>query len=315
MNLFGLSGVRATHLLLSAGLASTTALAETGWTDTVQVEGQMRPVPAQWLQTSEGRTAYSLKLPPHVPGTVPFDFDAAASRARWPGGTPVNLQYFHHLCSSEAGEWVFRKENNVTGFYFARPGGMPNGEAMTHPFGPEMPWIQRWFISQGTSPMDLAGWFVAPPFRNYTFIEQPNTGLAWQASFTEPYVRSFGMAYGPETDEKGNQMPGRLRLHTPMQAAGIERLASRFGYTWRAVARARDRENNIAGGEILIYDLQTHEVLAMRRQFLLARSNPRLGDMTMWEIAATCKQDSPRARTYQFSDFVVNVLQPPAVNR
>lgn len=83
------------------------------WTRFVQVEGQSEPIPEQWLQDPEAKIAHSLKLPDSVPKPVPFDFSKAYRKSWLPGTPKQSVQYFNHLCSTEAGEWIFRKEQNV----------------------------------------------------------------------------------------------------------------------------------------------------------------------------------------------------------
>lgn len=95
---------------------------------------------------------------------------------------------------------------------------------------------------------------------------------------------------------------------TPMQVIGIPALTARYGYTWRGIRRARDREHGIAGGEPLIYDLQTKEVLAVRRQFLIASHNPRGAGKAM-EVAASCSQ--VRAHPYA-GEFQIICFRHPS---
>ena len=103
------------------------------WEHFVPVAGQPLPVPQQWLQDSEAKIAHSLKLPDSVPKPVPFDFSKAHRKSWLPGTPKQSVQYFNHLCSTEAGEWIFRKVQNVEGFYFARPQGEPTTDTMTDP--------------------------------------------------------------------------------------------------------------------------------------------------------------------------------------
>lgn len=285
------------------------------WTRFVKVEGQIEPVPEQWLQDAEARIAYSLKLPELVPPVAPFDFEAAYWRSWIPGKPSVKLQYFNHLCSTEAGEWIFKKVQNVEGLYFSRPQNAPTSDMLTDPYGPEMPWIQRIFMLIGNSAHDQGAGFIQPPQHNYRFVEQPHRSVDWQKGITEPYVRLFGYTreavrvpgvYGIAYDPKDWYV---YREKTPMQVVGIPTPSTRYGYTWRGIKRPQDRENGIAGGEVLIYDMQTKEVLAVRRQFLIAGRNPRGEGQAMWEVAASCPQVRAYPHVGEFEQFAFDVLQ------
>lgn len=277
------------------------------WTRFVQVEGQSEPIPEQWLQDPEAKIAHSLKLPDSVPKPVPFDFSKAYRKSWLPGTPKQSVQYFNHLCSTEAGEWIFRKVQNVEGFYFARPQDEPTTDTMTDPYGPEMPWIQRIIMVGGNSLEDKGAKYINPPFYNYRFVEQPRRNTKWQAGIQEPYVRLFGYTRGYFV--KPGQVVADWNEKTPMQVIGIPALTARYGYTWRGLRRERDREFGIAGGELLIYDLQTKEVLAVRRQFLIASHNPRGAGKAMWEVAASCSQVRAHPYAGEFQQFAFDILQ------
>ena len=284
------------------------------WEHFVPVAGQPLPVPQQWLQDPEAKIAHSLKLPDSVPKPVPFDFSKAYRKSWLPGTPKQSVQYFNHLCSTEAGEWIFRKVQNVEGFYFARPQDEPTTDTMTDPYGPEMPWIQRFFLLRGDyEPLDQARWLIQPPLYNYRFVEQPRRNTKWQAGIQEPYVRLFGYTRGYFV--KPGQVVADWNEKTPMQVIGIPALTARYGYTWRGLRRERDREFGIAGGELLIYDLETREVLAVRRQFLIAFKNPRGEGKALWEIAARCNQIHPKVSVSEISEFALEILQTTEPSR
>jgi len=286
------------------------------WTRFVQVEGQSEPIPEQWLQDPEAKIAHSLKLPDSVPKPVPFDFSKAYRKSWLPGTPKQSVQYFNHLCSTEAGEWIFKTIKNVNGLYFARPkGDLPiPGEIMTDPYGPEAPWVERQLWLSSDTPLGQGALFVYPTFRNYHFVEQPHRNTKWQAGIQEPYVRLFGYTQEPMRRVDGSSTP-YWRKKTPMQVIGIPALTARYGYTWRGLRRERDREFGIAGGELLIYDLETREVLAVRRQFLIAFKNPRGEGKALWEIAASCNQIRPKVSVSEISEFALEILQTTEPSR
>ena len=298
-------------LLVSVSSVSRTAgpqpYVPVQWTKFVQVGGQSEAVPEQWVQDEEARIAHGLNLPGTVPKPVPFDFNKAQWKSWLPRTPKVAVQYFNHLCQSEAGEWIFKTVRNVEGLYFARPQGKPTSDMLADPYGPEMPWIQRIFMLQGDNAHDQGTWFIQPPIYNYRFVEQPRRDVKWQREVTEPYVRLDGYERGFFVKE--GQVVAAWNEKAPMQFTSIPKPTARYGYTWRGLKRPRDREFGIAGGEILIYDLQTKEVLAVKRQFLITGRNPRGPGKAMWEIAAKCSQLPGYHDTGEFTHFAFDVLQ------
>lgn len=303
-------------LLRIAATSALTLLASCGpnrappaeWTQLVATPGQKYPIPQAWLQDEEARIAHSLKLPDAVPKPLSFDFEKARWRAWLPNVPGVNVQYFNHLCETEAGQWIFKAVQNVEGLYFARPQGAPSSEVLADPYGPEMPWMQRQFVLRGDRrPLDQAGWLIQPPIFNYRFVEQPRRDVSWQARIEEPYVKLSG--YTREVFVKPGQIVAALNEKTPMEVDGIAQLSANYGYTWRGIVRPRDRDYRIAGGEMLIYDLRTKEVLAVRRQFLMTGKNPRGPGNAVWEVAASCRQLPSNGLSTEFTQFAFDVLQ------
>jgi len=292
---------------LATGL--TVALAEPAytpvkWTEFVKVEGQSEPIPVQWLQDEEAKIAHSLKLPDGVPKPVPYSY----STGLFSDHRKQSIQYFDHLCKTEAGQWIFKTVPNVEGFYFARPQGEPTSDLMADPYGPEMPWIQRRFMLTSDTPRDQGWLFIQPPQHNYRFVEQPRRETKWQAGITEPYIRLFGYTTERERDYRG-VLVDSFREKTPMQVTGIPKLTAHYGYTWRGIKRAQDREHGIAGGELLIYDLTTKDVLAVRRQFLITGGNRRNGDKAAWEVATRCQLPAAFPTIGEFTQFAFDVIQ------
>ncbi len=261
----------------------------TKWERFVSVPGQDYPVPEQWLATAEGRIAHHLLLPDSVPKPVPFDF-AKAQKLAWGRDAPnVAWQYFDHLCKTEAGAWVFRTVDNVEGLYFARPEAEPSDDILRDSYGPEAPWIERQFQTVGQSLHWQGRMFVNPPYENFKFVEQPRrNGVDWQKAIAEPYIRLFG--FTTAVFIKPGQVVAALNELTPMQVIGIARPTARYGYTWRGLRRPRDREFNVAGGEILVYDLGTHEVLGINRSFSITGRNARGPGCAVWLTSLTCEQ-------------------------
>ena len=86
------------------------------------------------------------------------------------------------------------------------------------------------------------------------------------------------------------------------------KLKTRFGYTWRGIARPHDRELGIAGSELIVLDLQNNEVLAVRRAYI--RNGDVRNNLTgiWWMGGHVCPVNSSRLfRTYE---FIAQVIKP-----
>jgi hypothetical protein len=63
----------------------------------------------------------------------------------------------------------------------------------------------------------------------------------------------------------------RSQGHIIPDGEPVHEIKSRYGFMWRGIERSpHDRLLGIGGGEVLVFDLQTNEVLAVRRNFRLS---------------------------------------------
>jgi len=206
--------------------------------------------PADPLATEEGRFAHSITIPNPLPDDSGYK----------PGMTPE--QYFDHLCKTEAGEFIYKTVENVEGLYLMRTRKMASDDEMQHLYALEAPYIE--VHGEHESPGE---YFVQPHLGKYQFME----------THTPEYGRSVGeykywRYYRDENAHPGKDyqtaLNGRfVRVPYVVAEKGIQSLSSTFGVTWRGITRPHDRENGIAGSELIILDLETHEVLAVRRGF------------------------------------------------
>jgi hypothetical protein len=91
---------------------------------------------------------------------------------------------------------------------------------------------------------------------------------------------------------------------------------SQYAFTWRGIRRERDREFGVAGGETIVFDLQTNQVLGIRRGFALVR-RPSNEHLTNWEFTPVCPKYGIRKRDKDFDFtywFVRKVLVPKNAN-
>ncbi len=245
--------------------------------------------PADPLATEEGRFAHSIKIPNPVPADSGYK----------PGMTPE--QYFDHLCKTEAGEFIYKTVENVEGLYIMRPRKESTDYELENLYALEDPYGQ--VLSESELPQDE---YIQPAMGKYEFLEMPRIIPPAQAGTTDKYKRYYRDA---------NAHPNR-RFQTAINGQGVfvpyivaetnaPTIKSRYGYTWRGITRPHDREFGITGGEIIVLDLQTQEVLAVRRGFLRSGWMKNLTGI-WWLTGCTCP--SPGAKREHL--FIKEILKP-----
>ena len=274
--------------------------------------------PAEPLATEEGRFAHSIKIPNPVPDDSGYK----------PGMT--TKEYFEHLCKTEAGVFIFKAIENVEGIMQMRPRTEATDYMLQHLYVLEDPYGQTYgeefnMGPEALEPGTFQDGYVNPPYsdavrtkdvnkrthrryrpdQSYKFLEKPIPASLQNPADGATYLRYTR----PNTDklvfEDGQYMYPRDQ-QPPLIEERVKELKSRYGFTWRGISRPHDRELGIAGGEVIILDLQTNEVLAVRRGYLASgRSLETVGGV-WWLGAAACP---PRPVT-ALGELLHKVLKP-----
>lgn len=264
------------------------------------------------LATEEGRFAHSIKIPNPLPedsGYMP---------------AMTTEQYFDHLCKAEAGEFIYKTVENVAGIMQMRPREPvtdymlqhlytledPYGETYGEQFniGPEalkVGTIQSSFVNPSYSDSIKGGHTLYKPDQNYKFFEKPIPPHLQNSVDGSKYLRYTR----PNTDNMVIDN-GRYLYPIGQEPKMIEEraigLKSKYGFIWRGIKRAHDREYGIAGGEVIILDIQTKDVLAVRRGYLRTANIRETGGRVWWLGAWSCPSNRPGADTA----FIRKVLKP-----
>ena len=241
------------------------------WTEFVSARGHANPIPKQWVATPEGRFAHELVIPNPVPADSGYKPGMSAG------------EYYRHLCDTEAGDFIFKKVDNVEGLYFARPPKKPTDQDLMDRWKLEHPYLESTFQLRNDTPVGRAVLFIDPPLVTYQFYEEPNP----DPKAGRPYWRLSGYRSWQNVRENG------VWKHTPESPWVIEPITqpkARYGLTWRGIHRPHDRENGIAGGELIAYDLATLEILAVFRNYAFSGRTKNTPDGVWWLTSAGCRQ-------------------------
>lgn len=187
----------------------------------------------------------------------------------------TSIEYFAALCKEEAGEFIYRTVK-VDGIYQIRPRKRETGYAMEDryvvedpygtTFGEEAPYVPFAYVaSKADWTRNLPGYSYFET-RRHPEVERPgfdgDGSLLAKEPPGKPYQRYFGM---------------RDKKPRTMQMVWSADLKSLVGFTWRGIRREKDRQLNVAGGELAVVDLRTNEVLGIRRGFILGGRLPNGG--------------------------------------
>jgi hypothetical protein len=245
--------------------------------------------PADPLATEAGRFAHSIKIPNPVPEDSGYR----------PGMTPQ--EYFDHLCKTEAGEFIYKTVENVEGLYMMRPRKEATDDELSHLYALEDPYGQ--VLGVWSHPEE---YFVQPAIGKYNFLELPSVSntlppgsMKYRRFYRDPNAHP-GQDYQTAIDGHF------VRIPYIVAEEGTDNLKSRYGFTWRGITRPYDRELGIAGGELIVLDVKTSEVLAVRRGFI--RSGSVRNNLTgVWWLTGQVCSGTGSKREHL---FIKEVLQP-----
>lgn len=215
--------------------------------------------PVNPLATEEGRFAYAIKLPP------PHDKPKVIYR---PGMSAES--YFKELCEKEAGEWIFKTVEGVEGIFQGKR-NIPSAR------GPAL--MYQAYEASEINSRNMEDYFVQPYHGRYNYMERPID----IAETGKPYVRFYRGEEVPGHYKIGTQRKGRpIYLPYIVNSEQTDRLISRYAFTWRQITNSDMIENGITGGETIIFDRATNDVLAFRRFFgrVWPRSDSRFTRLT-----------------------------------
>lgn len=248
--------------------------------------------PADPLATEEGRFAHSIKIPNPLPA------DSGYKR----GMTPQ--EYFDHLCRTEAGEFIYKTVENVEGLYMMRPRKEATDNELEHLYALEDPYGYTYGEATGIE------FLLVKPTR-YEFLESnqfDSRQLRWSRLSLHP---SYFDTPGPGSRYERYWGYDGQRVNTMKKEFDSKR-KSRFGFTWRGIDRPRDREIGIAGGELIVLDLETKEVLGVRRGYIRSGGLRNLTGIG-WMTGKTCPTYNYRHRDKDIDFtywFLGKVLRP-----
>ena len=244
--------------------------------------------PADPLATEEGRFAHSIKIPNPVSEDSGYKPEMTSQ------------EYFDHLCKTEAGEFIYRTVENVEGIYMMRPRKEATDEELEHLYALEDPYG----YTTGTSAEQAFG-FIRPD--GYRYVETPLLEVR-VPSWKKRYRDSSLFAHPPAKAKYARYFGFDARNMKSMKMEYDRSLRSRYGFTWRGISRPHDREMGIVGGELIILELASNEVVAVRRGFIKSSNVKNLTGI-WWLKGQVCPGGLGRAE-HGGDNFVLKVVKP-----
>lgn len=217
-------------------------------------------------------------------------------------------EYFDVLCKAESGEFIYKTVDNVEGVYQIRPRAWANTYRLHDRYVMEDPYGYT-----QTEAERAPNIFVGP--EKYRFFEVPVEREYIRDKVLDGKYFHDSVFQRPGSGDKVARYYGYdNRDPKSLKKEYDSRLKSRYGYTWREIKRPHDRENGISGGELIVLDLSTNEVLGIRRGFILAAKSRYSRSGLTWESGRVCPRLTDRPGWPKDVDFTVwfvaKVLRP-----
>lgn len=203
-------------------------------------------------------------------------------------------EYWRALCNAEAGDFVYRKVANVDRLYVVRPKGLASDMELTDRYALEDPFTNT-DILHTEKPQD---YLIQPSLGKYQVLESPHPTVRGR------YVR-YKRTGGGSKSIPVNKDGRWIRVPYVVESEETTTVSSRYGYTWRGITREHDRELGIAGGELLVVDVLSGEVVGVRRGFALSGRVPNSPTGIWWLSVSRCPNGSTSNQM-----FIESVLLP-----
>jgi len=230
------------------------------------------------FRTAEGRFAHSIAIP------NPISANSGYRQGMSSG------EYFRHLCEKEAGNFIYRTILNVNGITILRPRVKARDDELEHLHALEDPYGYTY----GEAAMPHALFVKKNRYEFLDLVTPSNVNGGDQKAFTRYTLNLL--------ESKSNYRRENV-IGTP----------SRYGYTWRGIQRPHDREMGIAGGELIVLDLESGEVIGVRRGYIQS-GRVKSASGIWWLTGRVCPAYGLRGGRDKDFDFVYwfvgEVLQP-----
>lgn len=175
-------------------------------------------------------------------------------------------RHFDAHCENDAGEFIYKTVDNVEGVFQMRPRDPTKyyfdnlrhyqagtDELIEDPFGHT--------DRESKRPETL---FVSPPLKNYQYLETtiaPNSKT--RIDKDEEIINNGGDYW----IYRSKRHVSEKDIRSIYSVENTHNLISRYGFTWQEIRTKGDEFFDIWGGELLVKDLTTDEILAIRRGY------------------------------------------------
>lgn len=214
------------------------------------------------MATPEGRFAHSIAIPNPMPA------DAGYRPEMTPG------EYFQHLCKNYAGEFIYKTADNVDGIRQLRLREPASSYKFEHLYAMEDPYGHM------QEEAEEPGYQFVGVNHKYKFFERPLPPVRRSSRLRE--FRDASLFADPPANAKIERYFGHDGTRKSLKLEFDTQPKSRYAFTWRGIHRPADRELGIAGGELIVLDTESNEVMGVRRGFAFFRGT--------WEITALCPE-------------------------
>jgi hypothetical protein len=240
-----------------------------------KVTESLKDIPIQkWQDTESGRFAHALQYDDKLAKPVPYTFTKGKDFIT------EGIDYFEHLCKTEGKDYIYSTAKDVDTVAQLRSFEIPlTNESVQyyrfHPYALESPL----FFNEGLSG-DINSIMNGRIYKKGNLTKIDNLSIRgfygnpytnYQIKFNNDDVYNFKFDY-PQVTEFYNQKKNitsedRQKLN---QIVKIDKVTAKYGFTWRGFSRPEDRSYGIAGGDLIVVDLEKNEIMAIQRTFIKA---------------------------------------------
>lgn len=219
--------------------------------------------------------------------------------AKWAYGEAAEA-YFNYRCENDAGEFIYRTVENVEGLYQMRlrdPRYMIDrlrkGDIPEDPYGhtdweSQRPW--EMFIGESENKYQYYETTKGPDLKQHDLYE--HLRFAERPIYTGEKYWKYSLRDLPNA----NTVIG-IKIKTYAEQSSV--IGSKYGFTWQEVRGFWDKLFGIWGGELIVKELDTDEVLGLRKGYFFINK--------FKHKAGQCPKGKDHDSTYK---FVSKVLKP-----
>jgi hypothetical protein len=252
------------------------------------VPSNLKDMPYEkWQDTESGRFAHSLQYEDKLAKPVPYTFTEGKDYRQ------ESIDYFEHLCKTEGKDYIYKTVTGVDTIAQLRSFEIPFERQNNPNWGPQSYRFHPYALESPVFFNENLGGLIDNMKQNKEPLSKVSFDAirrfyalgysGYEVVFNNAEIYQYNRDY-----KKASSLDRKILSQEEIDilinsVSKNNNLISKYGFTWKGFSRPQDRDYGIAGGDLIILDLITNEIIAIQRTFIKGSIQRNSSSGLNWE--------------------------------